>query len=154
MSSFTSVGDHTDLSTLQSTFDSKTWREIYREVRQEEEQGHSPSQQLKRSLNHDFTDSILERSRPSGERSSPRGSSDLSRSSSRDRSRDVMTNSSERTWPGSRLSKAERDISLGGKVGTHQRSPDSRDSRSFERDLQLASFGKESVPPLHLPGDL
>ncbi|XP_060603505.1 M-phase phosphoprotein 9-like [Ruditapes philippinarum] len=147
-------GEHTDVSTMQNAFDSKSWREIYREVRQEEEQDHSPPRPLKRTLDDDFAtlDSTLERSRPSGERSSPRGSSDLSRSGSRDPSREVIISGSERTQPSMRLSKAERDMSLGKnvKVSSRQRSPEGRDSRSFERDSR-SSFGRELVPPLHLP---
>ncbi|XP_053375167.1 uncharacterized protein LOC128547220 [Mercenaria mercenaria] len=144
-------GDQVKLSALQGTFDSKTWREIYREVREEEEKDHSPSRPLKRSLDDDFAtmDTSLERSRPSGQRSSPRGSSDLSRSGSRDRPREVTGDSSQITPTNYRLSKAERDRSL-SKDGPRQRSPEGRDSRSLERESRSITFGRESVPPLHL----
>lgn len=142
-----------DLAKLHSEFDTKTWREIYREVREEEERCQSPSRPLIRSLDDDFAtiDSSLDRSRPSGRRSSPRGSSDMSRSGSRERSREATVDSSQRTPTNARFSKAERDRSLGmdgPRSFKRELSPEGRDSRSYERVPKSRLYGRESVSPL------
>ncbi|KAL4223151.1 M-phase phosphoprotein 9 [Mactra antiquata] len=141
-----------DLTTLQSSFDKKSWREIYREVREEEERSPSPSRPLKRSLDNDFEsmESTLDRSRPTGRRSSPRGSSDLSRSGSRERPREVTLDNSHRRSPVNvMLTKGDRDRSINSsrsprsRVKERPRSPpESRDSRS---PYHSADGGEEGV---------
>ncbi|XP_052242182.1 uncharacterized protein LOC127852290 isoform X2 [Dreissena polymorpha] len=106
-----------ELSALQSSFDKKTWREIYREVREEEDRSPSSPRPLKRSLNEDFD--TVNRSNFSGQRSRspPRGQSDMSRSREGDRS----------SYVDHRHSGSERDDHR------QKRSPEVERSRSFEK---------------------
>ena len=114
-----------DLSELQSSQNSKSWREIYREVRAEESDlDAEPSPRLQRALDSEFAmaDTTVERSRPAGSRPSPRG-----RSKERDISKDQSTEPFRDSFPSSyeeKLSRSSERESRSKFKGSRSDSPD------------------------------